>query len=145
MLNLALVFKLPIPDYIKNVLIPFFDNRPLVLHSKKELDYKDWKTVLNLKELGQHYTEEGKEVISLILSQINNKRLSTVGSTLVDRNLLDGKVKKLLAAPSNFETKEDGRIFIKSLNKFYSNKNNIRVELKNEDLGLNFFLLFFSY
>jgi len=35
--------------YIKNILIPFF--KSMIWISKKELDYKDWKTVLNLKQL----------------------------------------------------------------------------------------------
>jgi len=41
----------------------------------------------------------------------------------------------LLSGPSNLEIQEDGRIFIKSLNKYYSDKSKIKVELHNE-LGL---------
>ena len=39
--------------------------------------YRLKKTILNLKELGQHYTEQDIKVIDLILSQINNGRLSS--------------------------------------------------------------------
>lgn len=66
---------------------------------------------------------------------MNNKRLSTSLSknSPVDRVQLYVEINKLLAAPSNFEVKEDGRIFIKSLNKYYSPRENIRVRLDNED------------
>ena len=37
----------------KKALIPFFDS--MSWHSKKELDYKDWKTIFNIKELGLHF------------------------------------------------------------------------------------------
>jgi hypothetical protein len=64
---------------------------------------------------------------------MNNNRLSTKRSKLViDRALLDSNINKLLEGPSNFEVKEDGRILIKSLNKYYSNHVKIRVELLDE-------------
>jgi hypothetical protein len=119
--------------FLKNVLVPFFDS--LVWHTKKELDYKDWKTVMNLKETGQHYTTEGYNVICKILSRMNNNRLSTnsLKVELVDGPLLQIEIDKLLAAPSNLEIKEEGRIFIKSLNKYYSDRSSLSVELHNEE------------
>ena len=42
--------------FIKKVLIPFFDS--MVWYSKKELDYKDWKTQLKIKELGLHLSDD---------------------------------------------------------------------------------------
>ena len=54
---------------------------------------------------------------------------------MIDRALLQLKIDKLLAAPSNLEIKEDGRIFIKSLHKYYSNRNSITVKVQN-DKGL---------
>jgi len=69
---------------------------------------------------------------------MNNKRLSSNKQSItVDRTLLQIKIDKLLNAPSNFEIKENGRIFIKSLNKYYSDGNNIKVQLKDEN-GLIF-------
>lgn len=41
-----------------------------------------------------------------------------------------------MEGPSNFEVKPDGRIFIKSLNKYYSNKAKIRLELIDENGGI---------
>jgi hypothetical protein len=121
-------------DYIARVLIPFFDS--LAWQSKKELDYLDWKTILKFRGLGLHYTEEGVKIIKTILSQMNNNRLSTRRSALADRAALDSDIKKLLEGPSNFEVKEDGRIFIKSLNKYYSNKAKIRLELVDDSGGI---------
>lgn len=119
-------------DYISKVLIPFFDN--LIWQTKKNLDYQDWKIILKFRELGLQFTEEGLKVIDLILSQMNNNRLSTKKSSAskVDRALLDSNIKKLLEGPSNFEVKEDGRIFIKSLNKYYSARTKIELDLVDE-------------
>lgn len=124
-------------DYITNVLIPFFDS--LTWHSKKEKDYKDWKTVLNLKKLGLHYTEEGVRVINLILNQMNLNRLSTRTFVIskAQLELLPRDIERLLSGPSNLEIKEDGRIFIKSLNRYYSGSGNIKVELQEKN-GLVF-------
>jgi NADH-ubiquinone oxidoreductase chain 5 len=117
--------------FLRNVLVPFFDS--MVWRSKKELDFKDWKTVMSLKEKGQHFSEEGKNVIRKILNQMNNNRLSTNSKKVeVDGTLLQLEIKKLLAAPSNLEIKQDGRIFIKSLNKYYSDRSSVSVELHDE-------------
>jgi hypothetical protein len=53
----------------------------------------------------------------------------------IDSEVLQNDINKLLNGPSNLEIGEDGRIFIKSLNKYYSDKSKIKVELHNE-LGL---------
>ena len=68
--------------------------------------------MLNLKELGQHYTELGSETIELIISQMNSRRLSTNihQDSIVKREVLTNKIDKLLNSPSNFCIKEDGRI-----------------------------------
>jgi LAGLIDADG endonuclease len=51
-------------DFHTNVLIPFFDS--LTWHSKKELDYVDWKTVLRIREEGKHFTPEGENIVKLL-------------------------------------------------------------------------------
>ena len=56
--------------YIAKVIIPFFDSK--IWLSKKELDYRDWKVVLNLRNLGLHYTKDGSKVLGQIYNQINN-------------------------------------------------------------------------
>ena len=57
-----------------------------------------------LKEQGHHLTEEGAKLINLILSQMNNNRLSTSSSQpVVDRVLLLTEINQLLSGPSNFE------------------------------------------
>ena len=124
-------------NYITDVLIPFFDS--LSWHSKKEQDYKDWKTVLELKKLGLHWLEEGVRVINLILSQINLNRLSTNPARLspIQLDKLRRDIDKLLSGPSNLEIKADGRIFIKSLNKYYTGSGNIKVNLIGKNGLLN--------
>jgi hypothetical protein len=73
--------------FINNILIPYLDS--LTFHSKKELDYLDWKSIGQLKKLGLHYLPEGIKLINLILSQMNNGRLSNSGSSLIDRDYID--------------------------------------------------------
>lgn len=127
-------------NFIANVLIPFFDS--LIFNSKKGLDFQDWKTVYKLKQLGLNYTGEGIKVIDQILSQMNNRRLPTNSSAKVDRTLLTNNVEKLLNGPSNLEIKENGQIWIKSLNRYKrgSNAKSIKVQLQESNvLVLNTF------
>ena len=120
-------------DYLTLVLIPFFDS--LTWGSKKENDYNDWKTILQLKKLGLHYTEKGVTIINLIISQMNLNRSSTNAAKMSQPQLdaLKDDIVKLLAGPSNLEEKKDGRIFIKSLNKYYTGSGSIKIELQNKD------------
>ncbi len=118
-------------DYINNVLIPFLDS--MKWQSKKELDYLDWKTILKLKELGMHYTDEGVKLIDQILSQMNINRLSTNSKPKPDRTFLLICINKLLrSGGSNFEIR-NGRTFIKSLNKYYSDPKCVKVQLQDKD------------
>lgn len=105
------------PEFIKNVLIPFLDS--LVWQSKKELDYKDWKTVLTLKEDGKHFMESGLKVINGILDQMNNNRLSTNPNKVNDQGELIRHLNHLLSLPSNLKVEPSGKIFIISQNKYY--------------------------
>ena len=77
---------------------------------------------------------QSKLSIKFIISQINSKRLSTYdkSSKDVDSNLMRERLNKLLNEPSNLEFREDGRVFIKSLNRFYSSRDSITVELQDE-------------
>jgi LAGLIDADG endonuclease len=103
-------------DFFKDHLIPLLDS--LTWHTKKAKDYQDFKSILKLKSMGLHHSEEGVRVINLILSQMNSKRLSTNDLDRVERALLNTQIEKLLNGPSNFEIKEDGRVYIISLNKY---------------------------
>lgn len=107
-------------DFIKSVIIPFFFFfSSMVLHSKKFLDFQDGVLVFKLKEKGPHYTDKGLRLIELILSQMNNNRLSTYKSVRVNRALLHADIDRMLSGPSNYEIKGD-RIYIKSLKKYLS-------------------------
>ena len=63
-------------------------------------------------EKGLHSLPSGKELIDLILSQMNAKRLSNSKSKLVSREELLTKIEELLSLPSNYEIKEEGRIWV---------------------------------
>lgn len=102
-------------EYIRSVLIRFFEG--LVWRSKKYLDFQDWVNILKLRDRCHHYEEKGDNIMSLIVSQMNNKRLSTKGGSKVDRMSLQKSLNELLSGPSNCEIRE-GKIWIKSLNRF---------------------------
>ena len=118
-------------SYITHILIPFLEN--LTWRSKKWLDFQDWKNILRLKEQGHHLTETGVKLIGLILSQMNNNRLSSNSSPPVDRALLLDEINQLLSGPSNFELR-NGRLWVISLNKYYhSPRSNICVVIQDEN------------
>ncbi len=146
--------------YITNILIPFFDN--LIWLSKKEKDYKDWKLIINIVNQGKHFTDEGKELISLLSKRMNNNRLSTslayqevskldnealltpissVGAgereiTFLKEDKVKERVLKLLSAPSNYETQPDGKILIKSTGTYLKGRGNVGVKVLDEKGGL---------
>lgn len=103
--------------YIRSVLIPFLSQRGLVWRSKKYLDFQDWVNILKLRDRCHHYEEKGNKLMHLIVSQMNNKRLSTAETPRVNRELLQRSINELLKGPSNCEDRE-GKIWIKSLNRF---------------------------
>lgn len=115
-------------DYLSNVFVPFLDS--LTWLSKKSLDYEDWKLVLEIKNQGKHFTDEGKEVILLIVNRMNNNRLSTnkisKGEIKYVANL-DQRILNLLSTPSNYELQADGKILIKSTGTYLKGRGNISV------------------
>lgn len=119
-------------EFIKSVIIPFFSS--MVWQSKKLLDFQDWVLVFKLKEKGHHYTDQGLRLIELILSQMNNNRLSTSKAARVDRALLHADIHRMLSGPSNYEIKGD-RIYIKSLNKYLSSPKAKVVQLVDNQSG----------
>ena len=63
---------------------------------------------------------------------MNNNRLSSKDNGVtVDRRFLESEVDRLLR--SNFEVRENGRVFNKSLNKYYFNRIKIGVEIKDSE------------
>jgi hypothetical protein len=72
---------------------------------------------------------------------MNNRRLSTNTSStndseLVDRGVLIAKVNKLLSGPSNFESNEEGEIFIKSLGRNYRQSTRFTLKMLDENGNL---------
>ena len=62
-------------DFISLVFSPFLEG--LTFFSKKELDFKDWLIVTQLKLRGLHLTPECRDLISFICDRMNSNRLST--------------------------------------------------------------------
>ena len=60
--------------FIESAIIPLFDK--LTWHTKKELDYPDWKDIIKLRKNGVHYLPEGEALIKRIARQMNKHRLS---------------------------------------------------------------------
>ena len=110
-------FSLTVKDlkFIESVIIPLFDK--LTWHTKKELDYQDWKDIIKLRKIGVHYLPEGEALIKRIAGQMNKHRLSNSGALRIDRTLLKAEINKLLSEPSNYESK-NGKAWIISLNRF---------------------------
>jgi hypothetical protein len=72
----------------------------LTFFSKKELDFKDWLIVTQMKLKGLHLTVEGKELIKHICNRMNVNRLSTnLNSnntlTVKEQELVNKKIKIL--------------------------------------------------
>lgn len=130
-------------DFLTNVLIPFFDN--LRWLSKKEKDYEDWRLILNIIKQGKHFTDEGKNIISLIAKGMNNNRLSTnlsKGSCSYHIPFLGIKerILKLIESPLNYKVQPDGKILIKSLGTYLKGRGNVGVRVLDEkgELVYNF-------
>jgi len=126
-------------DYIESVIIPIFDR--LIWHTKKELDYQDWKDIIRLRKKGLHYLPEGEALIKRIASQMNKYRLSNSDAPIIDRFSLKAEIDKLLSGPSNY-TSKDGKVWINSLKRFKTDNKPKGVQLVEVSEGniLNTFL-----
>jgi hypothetical protein len=97
--------------------------------------------IFNIYKKGFNYLQEGKDLIKHILSQMNNNRLSSSKRLKINRELLQIDIAKLLNKPSNYEIK-NGRIFIKSLNRFKGSPTSKIIQLldaNSEDIMNTFF------
>lgn len=75
--------------------------------------------MLKIKELGLHFTSDGKDLIDFILGQMKNNRLSTANKpSEVKRTFTPAEINSILSRPSNYEIQEDGRTLIKSFSKY---------------------------
>ena len=108
-----------------------------IFYTKKELDYKDWKTIFKIKELDLHYTKEGKYLIDFILGQMNNNRLSTYKLSQTKRTFSFIEIEFFFNRSSNYEIQKDGRIIIKSSSKYSWSRKSIKILLKDSQ-GLTF-------
>lgn len=127
-------------ELLKCVLVPLFDS--MNWFTQKQLDYSLWKSLILLKEKGHHYTEEGFKFIQLIINQMNKHRLSSSGSSVVERESLNSKIQDMLGK-SVYENK-NGRVWISSENR-YLNEGGIGKEVNMVDTKGNTIKTFKSY
>lgn len=102
-------------DYIREALIPFLDS--LDWQTKKKKDFEDWTSILMLKDKGLQYTDEGLKLIELIISQMNNRRLSSSELAIVDREFLYKEINFMLSKPSNMEVKNGASLHMNNFTK----------------------------
>jgi len=60
---------------------------------------------LKLRDKGFQYTDDGLKLIELIMSQMNNRRLSSSEVAIVDREFLYKEINLILNKPSNLEVR----------------------------------------
>ena len=68
----TLKFQIQDISTIRDKVIPHFDKYPLI--SSKNLDYNDWKSVLNILSEKSHFSKEGKSKILELKNQMNHSR-----------------------------------------------------------------------
>lgn len=66
---------------------------------------------------------------------MNNNHLSTSKTQKVDRNTLLSEIDKLISTPYNYEIKEDGKIYIKSLKRYRKDIKPIAVQMLELSTG----------
>jgi hypothetical protein len=114
---------------IKNILIPLFDS--LEWHSKKQYDYRDWKILIKLRELGHNYSEGGLKVMDLIINQMNLRR-KFINGKLEDNVSLQNMIDELLNNPNILITPE-GKKYIISLGRYKKDGAPTNLILKDEN------------
>jgi hypothetical protein len=113
-------------NILMNRIIPIFSKGML---TKKSLDFEDWSMIVKITYYGYHTLDEGKELVHLIKSNMNNFRLNTDFITNYDKNkkLIEEKLNYLLSLPSPYEIKK-GIIFLRGTDKLVSKFFKIKVE-----------------
>lgn len=123
-------------EFFIKYLIPFFDN--LTFLSKKQKDYFDWKTIIELKRRGWNYDSENKKILLGLKNRMNNHRLSTNFDSYISNpnylseSELNSKIIELLNK-SNIVIQLDGRVLIKSKNRYLYGGYGLKIEAFTED------------
>lgn len=116
-------------NILMNRIIPIFSKGML---TKKSLDFEDWSMIVKITYYGYHTLDEGKELIYLIKSNMNNFRLNPDFLTNYDKNkaLIEQKLNYLLSLPTPYEVKQ-GILFLRGTDKLVSKFFKIKVEDTN--------------
>ena len=71
-LNSIITFQVNNTNLNKNTIIPFFDKYPLI--TTKNLDFLDWKKLINLASIQHYKTIEGRNEMINITKNMNSRR-----------------------------------------------------------------------
>lgn len=128
-------------NFINTVLIPFFDQ--LTFHSKKEMDFIDWKTISKLKAKGWHHDPNCVPLILALSYRMNNYRLSTNKQSSISNvnslsnEELDKQISALLNKPSNLELHNNGKIWVKSSQTYLARSTGVKIIATSKDESFN--------
>ncbi len=114
-------------SFLNHILVPFFNKHTFL--SKKGLDYKDWRSILELKTRGWHLSEEGANLIGAISSHMNNNRLSSNASFPITSLGREGKLinqedSKLRTVELNTEKKLNYNLLLENVKDLLSKPSN---------------------
>jgi len=71
-------------------------------HTKKFLDFKDWCIIAKLQFFGYHLLPEGKHLINLIKTRMNNYRLSTNLKYNTDIIISESQINDIFSLPAPY-------------------------------------------
>jgi len=101
-------------SFLYNVIVPTFTS--LTFDSKKGLDFADWAICVRIFFSGRHILQEGKELIALLRSRMNNNRLSTNPNNKRDLVISQERIDGVFNLPAPYEVRKGAR-YISGSNK----------------------------
>ena len=95
--------------FLYNVIVPTFTS--LTFYSKKGLDFADWAICVRVYFSGRHTLQEGKELIALLRSRMNNNRLSTNPDNKRDLVIPQERIDGVFNLSAPYEVRKGARDF----------------------------------
>ncbi len=89
--------------FLYNVIVPTFTS--LTFYSKKGLDFADWTICVRVYFSGRHTLQEGKYLIALLRSRMNNNRLSTNPGNKQNLVISQEKIDDVFNLPAPYEVR----------------------------------------
>jgi LAGLIDADG endonuclease len=93
--------------FLYNVIVTTFTS--LTFYSKKGLDFADWVICVRIYFTGRHTLKEGKEMILLLRSRMNNNRLSSNPNNKRDLVISQERIDGVFLLPAPYEIRKGVR------------------------------------